>query len=372
MFSSPERTFRQAEMYVPSVAHFPNDLRLRYDLLRPAREQGFQTGFMLVLGANDFSQDRQQKQLDNLALYAQLSSAERPRVFGMHSNTPLDGPNRLNLLNNHHQSQEHLEQSITLIAQLPHELTPQTGKMLSFHLNTLIKPSEWKSDEEYWQRAFEEVLRNIQITVDFGKRNNVAVAIETTPIPEFGDVAHKPSSLMDDGHTYWRELGNPWPLLFWRDEVQQLRNTGAQLAIDFCHSYIALRTVRQIAKLPADVRAKALLQHMLFERDLDFGQSAGSLSEQILKNTQAGDVWHVNDGAVQRLPKDFSRDKYTQQAYFEEGIALFEGNIPVRGLQKLIREGLKKPIKFTIETHETDFQNSPHTRKSLDKVLGSA
>lgn len=81
--------------------------------------------------------------------------------------------------------------------------------------------------------------------------------------------------------------------------------------------------------------------------------------------TQDGDVWDVNDAVgiykTQQL--------HGEQAYYREGITLFEGDIPKKHLERLIKAGLKKHIKFVIEVNETNFASSPNTKKSLDKVL---
>ena len=116
------------EIYVPSVARFPDDLKTRYDLMEPAREKGYKTGLMLVLRPNDFSEEQIKKQLGNLDPYIKLASQERPAIFAMHPNMPLEGKERLNLLDNPNFSREFVEKGIELVARLPDELSPQTGR----------------------------------------------------------------------------------------------------------------------------------------------------------------------------------------------------------------------------------------------------
>ncbi len=354
------------EIYVPSVARFPDDLRARYDLLEPAREKGYKTGLMLVLRQGDFSAEETKKQLGNLDPYVKLGGAERPAVFAMHPNMPLEGKERLNLLDNPGFSREYIEQGIELAARIPDELSSEQGRAISFHLNTLIKPQQWTSDKEYWAEAFAGVLDTVRKITTFGKEHGVKVAIETVPIPEFGDIKKSPKSLLGDGHTYWADLGNPWPLLFWRDEIAKVRAAGSGLAIDICHSFVALRAVHEIGRLiKSGKKNDALSTYMVHEDDVSKAPPIGQFGETVIGNTQRGDIWHMNDAksayATPRLHGD--------EKYFEEGIALFDGDIPADILRKLIRAGLEKQIKFVLEINEKDFKNNPSTKKSLDFVL---
>lgn len=356
-----------AEIYVPSVALFPNDLETRHQLLEPAREQGFRAGLMLVIrGPQDLTPENVQKQLDNLDRYVKLGEQERPVVFLMHPNKPLSGPNRLNFLDNPEWSQDYVEQSVELAAKLPGELTPETGRAVSFHLNTLVAPVNWVADPEYWNRAFETVESKIRAISEFASRYGVRVAIETTPITEFGDMHRSEETLMENG-VFWDELGNPWPLLPWRDEIRKLREARAGLAIDWCHSWIAVNAVREVNDLAQQGKlGEALVTYMVFNSDLSNADTATeNFSNQILRITQDKDIWHATD----------ARDKYRtpelhrERTYYEEGVALFDGEIPPKDLEKLIKAGLKMPIKFVLEIHEEDFENNPNTKRSLAKVL---
>ncbi len=358
----------QAEIFVPAVAEFPQQLKVKYNLLEKARNQGFNTGIMLVLLPGGLTPEKAKLQLDNLEPYLRLPSSERPSIFAMHPNLPLTGDKRLNFLDNPNWSQEYLEQSIDLVAQLPSEFTPATGKALSFHLNTLIKPKQWVSDEDYWAKAFEGVLSKVKAVAEFGQRHGVKVAIETLPLTEYGDVAKEEKRLMDDGHTFWADLGNPWPLLFWRDEISKLRQAGSKIAIDVCHSFIAIRTVEEVRRLSREGKGKeALSVYMIHPSDLEKSQTAGSYDQQVLTNTAPGDIWHVSDAkGLYKTP-----ELHGEQTHFEEGVALFEGDIPVDTLEKIIKEGLQKDIKFVIETMEADYSapTAPVTERSLNSVL---
>lgn len=85
---------------------------------------------------------------------------------------------------------------------------------MSVHLNTLALPiPESPQSKDYWQRPFEQVLRIVSDLVSYAKACQVTLAIETVPIPEFGDHTKTHKTQLNDGVHYWSDLANPWPLL---------------------------------------------------------------------------------------------------------------------------------------------------------------
>lgn len=357
---------KKAEIYLPSVAVFSRDLERRHRILEPAREQGFRAGLMLVIrGPQDLTPEAIQKQIDNLSRFTSLGKEEKPAIFVMHPNKPLTGPERLNFLTNPDWSQDYVEQSVEFASKLPTELFPETGQTVSFHLNTLVTPMEWVANEDHWKKTFETIQRKIKDIVSFASRYDVKVAIETAPITEFGDIKRGEDTLLEHG-IYWDELGNPWPLFPWREEIKKLREAGASLAIDWCHSFIAMSTVSEVKQLASRGRlAEALSTYMIFESDLAHSEDVEDFSNQLLQITVPGDIWHANDArGIYKTPS-----LHEQSSYFEEGVPLFEGEIPEQQLRVLIKEGLRKPIKFVLEISETDFENNPNTRRSLKRVL---
>lgn len=352
----------RAEIYVPATARLPEDLKIRHDLLEPARIAGYQTGLMLLIKQGDLDPDNVRRQIDNLGPFANMSRAERPVLFGMHPNKPLDGPNRFNFLDNGARSQDYLEGSIDLVAQLPSEFTPPSGRALTFHLNTLVRPENWVSDEDYWARAFEDVLARVRDSAAYAQRQGVTLAVETTPVTEFGDMPRTSDYLLDDGHTYWADLGNPWPLFFWRDEIQRLRDAGTGIVTDTCHSFIALRTALEVQRLAGEGRgSEALKTYMIHPSDVEAAPPIDEFANMVIDNTKPGDVWHVNDASGMRTTEGLQGE----DRVFEEGIALFEGDIPADQLQQIVESGLKMPIKLVIEVNEEDYTENPNTKKSL-------
>jgi len=357
----------KAEIYVPAVAESLADLKVSFELLEPARRKCIQTGLMLIIRPAGLSAEKIQLQLDNLDYFLGKPIPDRPMVFGMHPNMPLSGSERLNFLTNPNWSEEYVRRGIEMMAKLPSELTPASGKAISLHLNTLVALEAWAANEPHWEKAFEGVLERIKGLVAFGADHGVRIAIETTPIPEFGDTPRNDRSLLNNsGGGYWPDLINPWPLLFWRGEIEKLREAGANLTIDICHSYIALRTILEIEKYTSKKQESFLARYGLYASDLEHAREAMEFASLVLEHTKPGDIWHVNDArGFYKSPELFG-----EESFFEEGVQLFEGDIPENDLMILIREGLRKRIKFVLEVHETDFTNRPNTKMSLERVLG--
>lgn len=236
----------KAEIYLPSVALFPDDLRSRVEMLKPAREAGFKTGLMLLIrGPQDLETEAVEKQLANLN---QLTSREEPYIFVMHSNMPLSGPKRFNFLNNPDWSEEYVRKSIDFQASIPERFIPPSGRMVTFHLNTLVRPKDWVNDYHYWEVIFVKVLLRIKRLIEYASTKKTALALETTPIPEFGDIPRDRKHQLANG-TYWSDLGNPWPLFPWNSEISKLREIGLHMKIDFSHSFIGMNSLREVARL---------------------------------------------------------------------------------------------------------------------------
>ena len=286
-------------------------------------------------------------------------------VTGIFQHPFHDRQHRLNFLDNPKYSQEYVEQGVDFVDQLPREFTPITGSALSFHLNTLIPPVRWHDNPYYWQRKFEEVSINLKSLADFAARRNIGISLETTPVPEFGDMEKSEDTFMPEEGIYFADLVNPWPFFFWTNEVKKIRELGIKLKIDLCHSYIAMQAISLVQDLPGLTKFDGMITYGISEEDLSRVVEIGRFPSLVLSNTETGSIWDVNDArGLYRTP-----ELHGVQTYFEEDVTLFEGNIPTPHLQHLIREGVKMPIKFVLEIHEKDLKNSPNTKKSLDRVL---
>lgn len=355
----------KAEIYLPTNALFLNDVKSRYEMLRPVVGKGFTTGLMLILGSKSLSQESIKRQLDNLEVISNQYPDDLPGIFLMHPNKPIDGPNRLNFLDNPEWSQDYVKSTIDFASQIPTSLTPKSGQMVSFHLNTLVDPASYEAVSRDRQNLFERVLSNIRKLAIYAKQKNVTLAVETTPIPEFGDITKGVDNFIVASSCYWSDLKNPWPLFFWRDEIKRLRETGCNITIDLCHSFISMKTLEQLKQLPKDKKETALFEYGILESDLDAFSGLDQFVPLVLANTAANDSWHVSDAAGMYRTKNLFGADYV----FKEGVSLLSGEIPEHDLTALFNKGIDKPIKMVFEVNETDFVNSPNTRKSLEVFM---
>lgn len=357
----------KAEIYLPVVTGSSQELFGRDRMLSTFREKGHIGGFMLVpRGEKYLAYNGRREQLDALDPFVGRSFLERPRVFIHHSNKPL-GERGYNLLTNPEWSRDYVASSIELAAMIPKELVPESGRAVNIHLNTLVAPDRWVTSDSYWKKEFERVVGTIKELTAFASERNVTLAIETTPVPEFGDIPRIPDNRTAED-VYWADLGNPWALLLWRPEgIVKLRGVGCNLAIDFCHSYLALDTARFAEALikNGEDPEKILRTFKLTRADVSSVPSRRQFREHVVRNTQKGDIWHVNDAKGSYSVPPYSRG----YQYFEEGVVPFEGDIPKDVLRQLIQEGLRQPIKFVIEVLEKDYSRSPNTRRALEKIL---
>ena len=374
-FYNPVIDMSRVEIYVPSVAKFPEDLEARNKILDPVRRENLSAGLMLILTKSEDVEGKvAQKQLDNLEPFVKLGYGDRPVVFFMHPWKPLTGTtdNPLNFLTNGDWSREYVEKTIDLVAKVPDELTPETGRAMTFHLSAYVTPDQWKPDPNFWEERFSGVMRHIKEVVEYGRRNNVKVHIETVPVPPWGDWAVAEESKIPGTLYYYRDFGTPWPLVFhWRDEIKKLRELGAFLTVDWCHTSIALLAVRDAKKLiEKDNRIKDLVlsTYMIFESDLGKARE-DNLSNDIDQLMMEGDVIHANQSTgVCKIASIHGEDA----AYGDSASLIADGNIKRDELTKLIKKALGLPgVKFVVEVNEPKGQmlEAPNTKASLAEVL---
>lgn len=352
----------KAEIYLPAVGKSDRDLRNRYELLKSFHKD-IRIGLMLALfSLQDLDEQVIEHTLRNLELLKSTTKHCDMKIIMMHPNKPLIGDRRLNFLDNPDWSKEYVKKSIDFCDLIQKEINPNWGELLTFHLNTVIAPALWKNDKHYWDQRFLGVYKHLLQLINYANFKKVRLAIETTPIPEFGDVIKSDASHLGDYNCYWSDLGNPWPLFFWRDEISQIREVGYSIVIDWSHSYIALSTLKKINKLPD--REKIFKRYMIYEEDLKFADSIKSFSRLINDNTKDGDIWHVSNAKGMHKYKNI----FGAEELFYEGVSFDKGEISDEEINKLLGNGLNKQIKIVIEVNETDFEESPNTRQAVGVI----
>lgn len=362
----------EAQIYVPSVAKFPDDLAARYDLLRPAREAGLKTGLMLVLlGPEDLNGENVQKQLDNLDRFVGMPQEERPGLTVMHPWKPLFGTDALNFLTNPDFSEDYVGKGIDFAGLLPTELTPVHGRYFSFHTNTMITPDQWKKDPDMWTRKFEDVARRVGNLVSLGNRltQPVSVGVETIPIPAFGDWKKSDDSKIPGTKFHYADLVEMYPLLPWHEQVYLLREQGAQISIDWSHSFIAMKTVSEVARLVNLGHNDALERYGVYEKELQYAGKSYHFGQVMLEMTQEGDMVQVNNAkGIYRFSQFHNVSE--EQPYFDS-YPVYQGDIPQHQLRNLVKGSLEKRVHFVIEVNEPKGKilEAPNTKEYLEYVL---
>lgn len=333
-------------LYLPARGHDAKDLTGTLELLRLFKAKEDALGLMLVSanGMKDFEGTPAAEHRSNL----ERAAKELGRL-----NFVVMAPNRVADLDFHHLPEKSLA-SLKTVVDFAGRL-PRTGDgpVVSFHLNTLFTAQEWSNagegpDEklEFFSAIFrEQVLPVLEAAAQYGRSSGVALKIETTPVPEFGDL---PDADLNS-------LGNPFPLYSQRCE-SELRQLGFGIVMDLCHSHTLLAAARMIdggkagcddykGLFPADVRYLART----------------TLLEEV-KALKPGDMVHLND----------SRGLFNAPpgTLHEEGVALGDGEIP--DMPAIIRELLAKDLPIIFEINEADYVRRPNLRRSIDYFLEHA
>ena len=334
------------QLFLPALGYDEGDLSGTLELLPLLGAEEGELGLMLVSrdGIAGFQGERAAVQCSNLERAA--------KAFGR-LNLLVMAPNRVEEFDFYHRPEDSLA-NLKSVVDLASRL-PQTGDppFVSFHLNTLFTAQEWSEagqgpDQklEFFSGIFrEQVLPILDIAAEYAGARDIALKVETTPVPEFGDLADP------DLNT----LGNPFPLYSQRG-FRELRERGFNVVMDLCHGHTQFAAASSIK----EGRTGYDDYKGLFPADLDYLASATLLSEVI--SLKPGDIVHLND----------SRGLFdsVKGELHEEGVALGEGDI--RELPDIIRTVLAKGLPIVFEINETDYLRRPNLRRSIEYFLKHA
>ena len=78
-----------------------------------------------------------------------------------------------------------------------------------------------------------------------------------------------------------------------------------------------------------------------------------------LDSLQSSDIVHLTDSKELFDPEN--------HVFHQEGLALGDGEI--KNMKTLIIAALRKNIRLVFEQHETDFENRPNTKKSMEYLF---
>lgn len=334
------------KLYLPTLGYDAKDLSGAIELLPLLKAKEGALGLMLVSrnGVRDFQGEKAAEQCSNL----ERAAKELGRL-----NFVVMASSRVGEFDFHHlpdKSLANLRAVVDFAGRLP---AADEGPVVSFHLNTLFTAQEWsRAGEdpgkklEFFSAIFrDQVLPALDIAAQYGRSRGVALKIETTPVPEFGDLADAELN----------SLGNPFPL-YSRRCASELRECGFGIVMDLCHSHTLFAAAARIKEGSAgydDYKG-------LFPADVEYLARATLLRE--VKALASGDMVHLNDSrGLFNAPKG---------ALHEEGVALGEGEI--QDLPAIIRELLSKNLPIIFEINEADYVRRPNLRRSIEYFLKHA
>lgn len=338
--------YEMPRLFLPALGYDSMDLSGTLALAPLCSPLGEAASVMLVSrnGTRDFQGDQAARQRVNL---------ERAAASLGGLNLVILASNRIDELDFHHlpeESLKNLRATVDFADSLP---STDDRPVVTFHLNTLFTTREWSEagrepDEklEYFSAIFRHrILPALESAAQYARSRNVALKVETTPVPEFGDTADAELN----------SLGNPYPLYSQRG-VRDLRERGFGIVLDLCHSHTLFVAARRISEGSAtcdDYKG-------LFPADLDYLRSATLLDE--VRTLEPGDMVHLND----------SRGLFNRAtgALHEEGVCLGDGEIS--DLPEIVRELVARNLPAALEIHESDYRFRPNLRRSIEYLLKHA
>lgn len=332
-------------LFLPALGYDSMDLSSTLALVPLCPGAGESASLMLVSrnGTRDFQGDQAARQRLNLEQAA-------ARVGGL--DLVVLASNRIDELDFYHRPEESL-QNLRATVDFAHSLPSTDRPAVTFHLNTLLTAREWSEAAEepdqkleFFSAVFRErVLPALETAARYARSLDVALKVETTPVPEFGDTANVDLN----------SLGNPYPLYSQRG-VRELRERGFGIVLDLCHTHTLFTAARRITEGLAGFND----YKGLFPADLDYLLHATLLDE--VKSLQPGDMVHLND----------SRGLFNAATgeLHEEGVCLGEGEIA--DLPDIVLELAARNLPAAFEIHESDYRLRPNLRRSIEYLLKHA
>lgn len=330
------------KIYLPTVAESISDLTNTYKILTLLQEKNWNVGMMLVIfgGEKSLIGRAKIKQFKNFEKLTKETG--RLPVIIMVSNLPLTD---LDFYHLPEKSVHHIKLAIDFASELP----GKKGKaVVTFHLNTLLTPKEWENagnspEKRYktFQNQFrKKVFPAIKEIADYASSKQIELKVETTPVPEFGDMVNNPAL---------NKLGNPYPLYSGRG-FSELRKLGIGIALDFSHTFTLYKAADLLEK---DSERFFEIYKGLFPFDIKkikgkpFLQEVGALRK--------GDIVHLNDSV------GIFNSGHNQ--FHKEGVALGEGEI--KEMPDLIRALVALDVRVVFEINEADYKRRVNLEKSI-------
>jgi len=327
------------QVFVPTVAKFPNDILGSWRIQEPFVQASYQRGLMLVeLGGIKAVTDEAGIQIKNLETLKD-EYGDTP-IVTMLSNTPFE---EMDWLHNAALAANHVRCGIHFAAVIP----IGGRKIVTFHLNSLVTEETFLSKSaEDWRELFDfRIAPMLKDVAQYAASNGVELKVETVPVPEYGDWTQE-NDLSYLGKKV-RHLRNPFYLTtYWG--FQQLRRLGLGICLDLCHNRTIYRAAGQLES-----------HGIIFDDDKYMLSSPSHDLMTDVLGLLPTDLVHLNDGL----------GDFTQQGdVFKEGVPLGQGDI--EDLREIINHLNHRKIPFVIEVDEGgDFKNRPGTKASIEYLL---
>ena len=324
------------QIYIPTVPFSESQNQIAIELQAELIARGYSPGLMLVILGGMKGLDQKEKDYAGLKKFQSIIK-DWPLVT-MLSCTPMK---ELDLLHETNFGIAHIKEGIDYAA----DLLFGREKLVTFHLGSLVRKDEFRSrTKENWENQFHRIIRpSLKEIAKYGQEQGVAIKVETTPVPEFGDISDADERIYRG--VKFNQLRNPfYSTNHWGFE--QIRDTGLGLCLDLCHN----RTIYETAK-------SGEYGGIIFPEDSEV--FAGSTLFDDVTALSPSDLVHLNDGRG-----IYSDSKKT---VFEEGVPLGEGDIDSLG--QMIDSLDQRDIAYVLEINETDFVKRPNTQKSIDYLL---
>ena len=328
-----------SRQYIPTIGYFSDDIKNSHKLFSMLGEGAHGLMFVARNGMQNFTGKGRNIQYDN---FMSLSGYQNIPLIVMAPNMPLGD---IDFYHNPESSLANLKLVIDFTTEFPAE---KSSKIVTFHLNSLLWPDEWarfgaNPNEKLliFNRIFSDTIFPALVKIaSYAKSQGVQLKVETTPVPEFGDIA--------DGKL--SRLGNPFPLYSGRG-FSEIRKAGLGIALDFSHTF----TLYKSARLFKEKGDRVFDTYRgLFPTDVDYLNQHNLIDE--VKSLKDGDVVHINDSLGLYDP--------SQGLVHKESVALGDGEI--EELPDIIKILKTNNLNIVFEINESDYVNRPNLIKSLE------
>ncbi len=289
------------QIFLPINAMSLTNIEETIGFFEPLKNRGLKTGLMFLILGGQKALEGESKNIQHQNFQTATIKTGPLPVIVMTSCLPLSD---LDFYHKTAESIQHIKKAVDFAKEIPNT---EENPMVTFHLNTLLAPEEFDESADYEKIFDEQILPALRGLSEYAKTKNISLKIETTPIPEFGD--------LDDPSL--NTLINPYPM--YSKYFPKIKSAGIGIVLDICHTAILLKELRLPQTLADEIN--------MLER---------------------GDIIHLADNKAH-----------------QEGIALGDGEI--ENLPGIIKTVVKKNYKIVFEINDQDYDKG--SRPNLEKTI---